>query len=523
MGNNLDRIVNVSIEIASPIVDSTSFDNLLIIGPLPMVAPAKAPPKFGVYRSVDEVADAGWVTSGKNADPVGVAARVAFSQSPPPSTIYIAPQQLTPAAVTAGKTIEAVGASIGEYLGKKENLTGCTLVYDEDSRTLNMRLTGSVAKVKNTGVFETMSDIIRSGYSITINDSPVANADDFRLTAAFEQLAALKKKGDAAEFVVMIRGGKDDPAVPYGVSVQYVGATAAEEDAEPVGRSGMILANPQNEIEEAVVTAQRAMDNSGWYILCTAGVDSSEYEDIAEYIEANKKMFAYTELGFFGVGKEGENKPAVGNVYYRTFGIYGRETTDQADEDIPEANRYINVAWAARCLYYHAGKETWVHKSLSGIYPSALSSTEISQLEAGHISFFITTASKNITYGGQVMAGEWIDLIRFRDWLENDMQVRVANLFITNPKIPYTDNGIALVQNQMIASLKSGVYWGGIAPDEYNEDGNLIPSFTTHVPLSVSLTASQKASRKLTDCTFTARIAGAIHFVEIKGTLAYEL
>lgn len=75
----------------------------------------------------------------------------------------------------------------------------------------------------------------------------------------------------------------------------------------------------------------------------------------------------------------------------------------------------------------------------------------------------------------------------------------------------------------MIASLKSGVYYGGIAPDEYDEDGNIIPGFVTHVPLSANLTASQKASRKLTDCTFTARLAGAIHFTEIKGSLTYAL
>ena len=32
-----------------------------------------------------------------------------------------------------------------------------------------------------------------------------------------------------------------------------------------------------------------------------------------------------------------------------------------------------------------------------------------------------------------------------------------------------------------------------------------------------------EASRKLTDCTFTARLAGAIHFTEIKGSLTYTL
>lgn len=32
MPNNLDRIVTVSIDINSPLVDSSSFDNLLILG-----------------------------------------------------------------------------------------------------------------------------------------------------------------------------------------------------------------------------------------------------------------------------------------------------------------------------------------------------------------------------------------------------------------------------------------------------------------------------------------------------------
>ena len=128
---------------------------------------------------------------------------------------------------------------------------------------------------------------------------------------------------------------------------------------------------------------------------------------------------------------------------------------------------------------------------------------------------------KNITRNGQVRAGEWIDTIRFRDWLKNDMQVRIANLLIVNPKIPYTDPGITLVENQMIASLKSGRAFGGIAPDQFDDDGAEYPGFTTSVPKAMSLTASQRASRKLTDCKFTARLAGAIHLVEVYGSLIY--
>ena len=42
------------------------------------------------------------------------------------------------------------------------------------------------------------------------------------------------------------------------------------------------------------------------------------------------------------------------------------------------------------------------------------------------------------------------------------------------------------------------------------------------VPLASGLTSTQKASRTLENCRFTARIAGAIHVVNIKGCLTYE-
>jgi len=359
MVNNLDKIVTVAIDIASPLVDSTSFDNLLIIGPAPQKEGHNTP-TVGVYASLTEVTDTGYIAIGDSADPVGVAARIAFSQSPAPTKIYIA-------------TIES----------------------------------------------EDVADVLT-----------------------------------------------------------------------------------------------KALGTSGWYVICPAGVDDSELAKIIQWTESQEKVCCYTELNA---------APDQKTIYYRSFGIFGKVTADQDETDVPAANKCINVAWAAKCLNYHAGQETWAFKTLAGITPSALTSTEITALEDKNVSYFMTTASKNITYGGKVLAGEWIDIIRFRDWLKNDMQVRVANLFIVNSKVPYTDKGIGLVENQMIASLKDGANYGGISPDEYDENGSVIPGFKTSVPSSASLTDSQKASRKLTNCTFAARLAGAIHAVELKGSLTYSL
>jgi len=384
MSKNYDQIATVSIDLATPLVDDTSFDNLCIVGPLPKTEPDNAPPKIGVYASLEEVVSAGWVVVGEEADPVGLAALAAFSQSPTPSSIYIAPLQ----------TVE-------------------TAELDTDGNNI------------------------------------------------------------------------------------YVS-------------------------EPAVNAVQRACDVTGWYVLCTAGVDASEYEEIAAYIETQDRMFCYTELDCFE-DEVVEFKPAVGDVYYRTMSIYGRQYAGQPTEEIPDANKYINCAWVAKWLNYESGTETSAFKSLSAIYPSQLTSTEMAAMKAGNVNYFITVGNKKVSMNGKVRAGEWVDIIRFRDWLKNDMQVRVVNLFVTTPKIPYTDNGISLVQNQMIASLKNGQDIGGIAPDEFDVDGNRIPGYSTSVPLAASIPASDKASRVLTGCKFKARLAGAIHFAELNGSLTYEM
>lgn len=364
--NNFDLIATLNIDIAQQIADGLSFGNLLIVGPAPASEAATAAP-IAVYASLDEVVKAGFVVTGENADPVGVAARVAFSQKPEPSAIYIA--------------------------------------------------------------------VIQEG-------------------------------------------------------------------------------------ETAAKAVERAVATTGWWAVCPAGVEKTQYEAIAAFIEAQEKVFVYTDLDFFAGAKA---QPAVTGKYFRTIGIFGKESSAQEADNIPEANKYINVAFAAEWFNYQSGTETTAYKSLVGIAPAKLTADEMAALESANLNCYVTVGSRDLTVGGKVMYGEWADVIRFRDWLQNDMQVRVVDLFATNSKIPFTDAGIAAIQNQMLASLKAGQDIGGIAEEEFDKDGNTIPGFTTSVPSAASLTAAQKSTRKITGLTFKARLASAIHLTELDGTLTYEL
>lgn len=374
MSNSYDQIATVSIDIATTIVDTASFDKILIVGPLPKKTPAKEPAKCGVYSGIDEVMDAGWVITGDDADPVGVAARIAFAQKPTPSEIYIAP---------------------------------------------------------------------------------------------------LQKTDGTAEY--------------------------------------------------AVNAVQRATATPGWYVVCPAGIEEAELETLAEYIETQEKMMLYTELKFFGAGDSETEKPTVSSKYNRTAAVYGRRSTDEEDDDIPDSNKYINVAFAVAWLANAAGSETAAFKQLSGVEPANLTKAEQKTLKDNHINYLSTVGSKNVTMIGQVLSGEWCDIIRFRDWQKNDMQVAVASLFLERPKVPFTDGGISLLQNAMEASLQRGQDAGGIVGTTYDSDGNESPGYIVSVPESADITDSQKAARELSNCKFKAKLAGAIHFAELEGSLAYSI
>ncbi|MCT9127509.1 DUF3383 domain-containing protein [Cupriavidus gilardii] len=123
-------------------------------------------------------------------------------------------------------------------------------------------------------------------------------------------------------------------------------------------------------------------------------------------------------------------------------------------------------------------------------------------------------------------AGEWIDVIRFRDWLAEQIKINVVSALVNasaNGKVPFTDGGIAIVTTAMRKALDLGVARNGIAPEELDEDGRKIPSYTISAPLSANVPFNDKANRVLNDVSFTARLAGAIHAVTIRGNLTYSL
>ena len=161
---------------------------------------------------------------------------------------------------------------------------------------------------------------------------------------------------------------------------------------------------------------------------------------------------------------------------------------------------------------------------LNGITADTLLESHVIVVQSKNGSTFENFGSFSISQQAKTASGEWIDVIRFRDWLKANMQADVAYALINaGGKVPYTDKGIQVIVNAMRQSLDLGVQRGGIAQPELDSENKVLESYVIKYPRSSDISPNTKAKRILQDVGGVARLAGAIHLVEIKFALAYTL
>lgn len=412
------------------------------------------------YTAASQLIDDGFSES----DPVYKAAADAFSQIPKPAVVKIGRRQVDEV-VLALKSVKAQG------------------VYKFTVATVNA-VTGG-------------NDTFEISYS-----APSSEATASSILTGLKSDAETKLSGkfiatvtDETLKIEIVNTG-DAFSVELGALMQISSLTA-----------------PTETVAESMAAIKRS--DADWYGICFTSKIQADILAMADWAEANGKLYG-TSISEIGAknsefANDTGSKLKEGN-YFRTFWFYHAN----AENDFPEA------ALMARCFAVDPGGETWANKKLSGVTTDKLKETEYLAVTGKNGNTFEPFRNVAITQNGKVAAGEWIDVIRFRDWLQEDMQVRIFNKLINKDKIPYTDGGIAIIENEINASLKLGQRRGGIAPTEYDEDGNENPGFIISVPLNYDISANDKANRVLNDVKFTARLAGAIHVINVYGSLTYE-
>lgn len=251
-----------------------------------------------------------------------------------------------------------------------------------------------------------------------------------------------------------------------------------------------------------------ALADSDWYGLALTHASKAEVLAAAAWVEANQKLFIQgtqdSDTRTTAPGGADMMATAKASSYARTSLWYH-----------PDNAAFIGAALQGARLPTDPGSENWEFVTLAGVSTVTLTATEQQNLAGKNGNFYYDVVSgKSVTSSGLVSDAEFIDVIRFRDWLAVNMGLDIVDLqtrmAAQGRKVPMDDNGIAAVQSVILARLRAGVLAGGLSAS---------PAPTCTVPRAADMLPADRAARKLTGVQFTGQLSGAVNLTVITGVL----
>ena len=161
-----------------------------------------------------------------------------------------------------------------------------------------------------------------------------------------------------------------------------------------------------------------------------------------------------------------------------------------------------------------AGSFTYKNMILKGIVPQSLTDTQIDAIHAKGGITFVTKAGDNVTTEGKVAGGEYIDIVDSKDYIIFNLEYQTQKLLNSSDKIPYDNSGIALLESVAVSVMKDAYNMGMIAT---NDDGT--PGYTVSYAPREQTSEDDRVIRKYIGGSFSFKLAGAIHNVEITGEI----
>lgn len=243
-----------------------------------------------------------------------------------------------------------------------------------------------------------------------------------------------------------------------------------------------------------------------WYGLVIVSKATGDIEQVAAYIESQLKIFgaASSDAGILTSSVTDVASVLKGKHYKRTWLLFSGTPATGPD-----------AAWMGGQLPQVPGASTWKFKDLVGITPDVFTPTQrtnaigTSTVPGKNANIYETVGGVPITEEGFMVGGQFIDITIGIDWLVSTMKTNVFSILVNVPKVPYTDQGVTLIENAIRQTLLQGVVNGLI-------DGS---SIVVTTPSVLSVPANTRAQRISPTITFQCRLAGAFHFVVIQGVV----
>lgn len=323
-------------------------------------------------------------------------------------------------------------------------------------------------------------------YTVTINGTPYSFVSDGTATAA------------------EITAGLDTAiGAPTGITVtDNIGTLTVEVTTPGTAWSILVSSNitqvnttPTETWPDALLAVDA--ENDIWYCLTAETQVTAEQEALSDTIQAMEKIYGLSSAdsvapttGITDIGYKLNAKSAG-----RTFGVY----SETAATEFPE------VAWIGSQLAVTPGSNDWDFKRAVGVTRSILSSTQIVNLRAKSWNFYRRKGGVDIFQDGNMFDKKPIDVAIGKDWLRARMQEGVYFRIINSLKIPMTDPGLLIVENELRAVMTLA------------ESNGLVDSgWTISTPPVLSIPETLRAQRAAGVFVIRARLQGSIRSVDVQ-------
>lgn len=265
-----------------------------------------------------------------------------------------------------------------------------------------------------------------------------------------------------------------------------------------------ITANPSTTIQTDLA-AIRAYD-ADWYGLLLDSNSEAEILAAAAWAETQTVLFFASTAD--SEAKDGNVTNDVASDlksagYHRTVLLY---------HHVP--SEYAAAAWAGRMLPKAPGSATWANKSLAGVSKSPLGDTERGVLKGKNANYYVDVKGIGFTLDGRAASGRYIDITHGMDWFDARTAERVVAMLANNDKVPYTDKGAELVRAQVLGQILEGITNTVIDGDS---------PYSVTVPKVADVNPNDRIARTLPNVKFAFVLQGAVHKVQISGTVRIAL
>ena len=254
-------------------------------------------------------------------------------------------------------------------------------------------------------------------------------------------------------------------------------------------------------IADDILTAQNAVTSENqFYGVIVCSHVASDILQVATYIET--QLLVYVTATADSDTLTNVNTDIMSKLmaleFDRTMIMYSA----QANTNGPDG------AWMGYMLPTTPGVGNWAMKTLVGVVADNLNPTQIANVLSKKGNIYVIEGGNGCTLYGITPGGEFFDVTILLDWISSTMKTGIIAVETSprNLKIPYTNQGIAMLETPIRSTLQQA-----------QDNQGLLPGWDVFSPDATSVPAADRANRVLNNTGFDAELAGAINKINIQG------